>query len=180
MLDTRRERARRRLRQACDDRRRSQVENLWQSCEQRVGRRPRRGASHGLHRRPQISLGRTPRRQQDFHLRRRHGPNRTSAATTGGPSDVQRLIAIASDQKPRERCIWMTAKSAFFGARRADVIGRGAREPRVEGLALLKSVESGNLSLNKVGIRWMSGQRSAKPCSRSAAGSGSPHGVPDC
>ena len=40
--------------------------------QQRLRRRPRRGASHGLYRRPQISLGRAPRRQQDFRLRRRH------------------------------------------------------------------------------------------------------------
>jgi outer membrane protein assembly factor BamB len=41
-------------------------------------------------------------------------------------------------------------------ARRADVTGLGAREPRVEGLALPKSVESGNLSFSKTGIRRMS------------------------
>jgi hypothetical protein len=40
--------------------------------------------------------------------------------------------------------------------RRADVPGSGAREPRVESLAMPKSVESGKLSVNKVGIRWMS------------------------
>ncbi|MGB8901719.1 MAG: hypothetical protein WCC90_21855, partial [Methylocella sp.] len=68
--------------------------NLWHGDQQRVRRRPLRGASRGLHQQPQISLGRAPRRQQDFHLRRRHEPNRTSAATTGGPSDVKRLIAI--------------------------------------------------------------------------------------
>jgi hypothetical protein len=32
----------------------------------------------------------------------------------------------------------------------------GAREPRAEELALPKSVESGNLGLNKAVIRWMS------------------------
>jgi hypothetical protein len=34
----------------------------------------------------------------------------------------------------------------------------GARERRVEWLALPKSVESGNLSFSKTGIRWMSVQ----------------------
>jgi hypothetical protein len=43
----------------------------------------------------------------------------------------------------------MPTKSAFFGSRRAEVTGLGAREPRVEGLALPKSVESRNLSVNK-------------------------------
>ena len=42
------------------------------------------------------------------------------------------------------------------GAQRVDALAWGARELRVEGLALPKSVESGNLSLNEVGIRWMS------------------------
>ena len=44
----------------------------------------------------------------------------------------------------------------IFGARRANVPGLGAREPRAEELALPKSVESGNLGLNKAVIRWMS------------------------
>jgi hypothetical protein len=47
-------------------------------------------------------------------------------------------------------------KIRIFGARRADVTGLGAPEPRVEGLALPKSVASGNLHLNKAVIRWMS------------------------
>jgi len=49
----------------------------------------------------------------------------------------------------------MTTKSAL-SALGANVTGLGAREPRVEGVALPKSSESGNLSLNQVGIRWMS------------------------
>jgi hypothetical protein len=44
------------------------------------------------------------------------------------------------------------------GARRADVTSLGAREPCIEGSALPKSVESGKLSVNKAGIRWMSVQ----------------------
>jgi hypothetical protein len=36
-----------------------------------------------------------------------------------------------------------------FGARRANVTGLGAREPRAEELALPKSVESGNFTLAK-------------------------------
>jgi hypothetical protein len=42
------------------------------------------------------------------------------------------------------------------GARRADVTGLGAREPRAEELASPISAESGNLGLNKAVIRWMS------------------------
>ena len=44
----------------------------------------------------------------------------------------------------------MTTKSA-----RADVTDLGARESRVEELALPKYVESGNLSVNTAVIRWM-------------------------
>ena len=40
-------------------------------------------------------------------------------------------------------------KINIFGARRANVTGLGAREPPAEELALPKSVESGNLGLNK-------------------------------
>jgi hypothetical protein len=42
------------------------------------------------------------------------------------------------------------------GARRANVTGLGAREPRAEELASPISAESGNLGLNKAVIRWMS------------------------
>jgi hypothetical protein len=42
------------------------------------------------------------------------------------------------------------------GARRAGVTGSSAWEPHVEGLALPKSVEIDNLSLNKAVIRRMS------------------------
>jgi len=45
---------------------------------------------------------------------------------------------------------------SISGARRANVTGLEAREPRVEELALPKSVESGNLSVNEAVIRWMS------------------------
>jgi hypothetical protein len=40
--------------------------------------------------------------------------------------------------------------------RLADVTGLGAGEPRVEGLALPISVESGKLNVNSASIRWMS------------------------
>jgi hypothetical protein len=46
-------------------------------------------------------------------------------------------------------------KIHIFGARRVNVTGLGAREPRAEELALPKSVETGNLGLNKAVIRWM-------------------------
>jgi Protein of unknown function (DUF4239) len=54
----------------------------------------------------------------------------------------------------------MATKSELSGARHADLTGLGAREPRVECMALPKSVESGNLSFSKTGIRWIS---SSKP-----------------
>jgi hypothetical protein len=66
------------------------------------------------------------------------------------------LDCFASDQKPKERCVWMTTKSAFLALGAplppAWVHGR----PLVEELALPKSVESGNLSVNKAVIRRMS------------------------
>jgi hypothetical protein len=51
-------------------------------------------------------------------------------------------------------------KIRISGARRANATGLGAREPRAEELALPKSVETGNLGLNKTVIRWMSVKRS--------------------
>jgi hypothetical protein len=48
------------------------------------------------------------------------------------------------------------SKNHFFGARRANVAGLGALAPRAEELALPKSVECGNLSFSRTGIRWMS------------------------
>jgi hypothetical protein len=47
-------------------------------------------------------------------------------------------------------------KIHIFGARRADVTGVGAWEPHVEDLALPKSLKSGNFTLAKALIRWMS------------------------
>jgi hypothetical protein len=52
----------------------------------------------------------------------------------------------------------MTTKSAFSAFGAPNVARLGAREPRVEGLALPKSVESGNLSFSKTGVRWVSAQ----------------------
>jgi hypothetical protein len=52
-------------------------------------------------------------------------------------------------------------KICISGAQGADVTGLGAQEFRCRGFALPKSVESDNLSLNKVGIRWMSAQNIA-------------------
>jgi hypothetical protein len=54
----------------------------------------------------------------------------------------------------KELVSWAT-KSAFpaLYALISPAWERGS--PRVEDLALPKSVESGNLSLNKAGIRWM-------------------------
>jgi hypothetical protein len=50
----------------------------------------------------------------------------------------------------------MTTKSAFptLGAPISPAFVHG--RPRVEGLALPKSVDSGNLSVNKVVVQWMS------------------------
>ncbi|MFZ3326095.1 MAG: transposase, partial [Methylocella sp.] len=70
------------------------------------------------------------------------------------PYRREALDCFASDQKPKVR-LWMTTKSTF-SALGANVTGLGAREPRVEGLALPKSVECGNLSFSRTGIRWMS------------------------
>ena len=50
-------------------------------------------------------------------------------------------------------------KIDIFGARRADVADLGAREPLCRGFGIAKSVESGKVSLNKVGIGRMSDER---------------------
>ncbi|MFZ0496311.1 MAG: hypothetical protein WBG11_11065 [Methylocella sp.] len=47
----------------------------------------------------------------------------------------------------------MTRKIDIFGALRADLTRLGASEPNVERLAFPKSLDSGNLSLNKLVIR---------------------------
>ena len=71
-------------------------------------------------------------------------------------------------------------KFGIFGAQRANVTGGEHESACVEGLALPKSVERGNLSLNKVGIRWMSAKsflRRAQSGSLSMAGV---FAVPSC
>jgi len=62
----------------------------------------------------------------------------------------QSCLGGADDQKPRERCVWMTTKPAFptLGAPMSPPWGHGS--PHVEELALPISAESGNLGLNKV------------------------------
>jgi hypothetical protein len=67
---------------------------------------------------------------------------------------VKRLIVLRPI-KTQGRGTLDDNKIRIFGAWRADVTGLGAREPHVEGLALPISVESGNLSFSKTGIRWM-------------------------
>ena len=62
---------RRRLRQAGDRRRQPEVQDLRQGARLGVGRHARRGAPHGLHRRPPLHLGRRARGQQDLRLRHR-------------------------------------------------------------------------------------------------------------
>jgi hypothetical protein len=79
--------------------------------------------------------------------------DRGTAAAAGSRIDVKRLIVFRPIKN--QRCVWMTTKSTF-SALGANVTGLGAREPRVEGLALPKSVECGNLSFSRTGIRWMS------------------------
>jgi hypothetical protein len=67
------------------------------------------------------------------------------------------LNCFAFDQKTKGEVRLDDNKIRISGARRADVTGLAARRARVEELALPKSVESGNLSVNKVVIRRMSG-----------------------
>jgi hypothetical protein len=64
------------------------------------------------------------------------------------------MLVKSNDMHRRE--LEYDNKIHIFGARRANVPGLGAREPRAEELALPKSVESGNLGFNKAVIRWMS------------------------
>jgi hypothetical protein len=58
------------------------------------------------------------------------------------------------------KCVWMTTKSTFsaLGAPMSLAWVHGILH--VGGSTLPKSVESGKLSLDKVGIRWMSAKRS--------------------
>jgi len=53
----------------------------------------------------------------------------------------------------------MPTKSALSGARRADVTGFGVPEHHRDGSALPMLVKSGNISLNKADIQWMSAYR---------------------
>ena len=71
---------------------------------------------------------------------------------------MKRLFCVRSKTKGEVRLD--DNKIHIFCARRAIMTGLGAREPRVEGLALPKSVGSGNLSLSRTGIRWMLAKRS--------------------
>jgi hypothetical protein len=72
------------------------------------------------------------------------------------PFRREALDCFASDQKPIERCVRMTTKSTFsaLGAPMSLAWVHGILH--VEGSTLPKSVESGKLRLDKVGIRWMS------------------------
>jgi hypothetical protein len=69
---------------------------------------------------------------------------------------VKRLIVLRSIKNQGREVRLDDNKIRIFGARRANVPGLCAREPRVGKLALPKSVESGNLSRNKIVIRGMS------------------------
>lgn len=69
----------------------------------------------------------------------------------GGRADVKRLIVLRPI-KQGGVCL-DDNKFHIFGARRSNVTGLNAREPRAEELALPKSVESGHLGLNKAVIR---------------------------
>jgi hypothetical protein len=53
----------------------------------------------------------------------------------------------------------MTTKSAFPALGAPNVAGLGARDTVSNESVLPKSAKSGNLSLNKVVIRWMSAHR---------------------
>jgi hypothetical protein len=70
---------------------------------------------------------------------------------------VDALNCFASDQKPRERCVWMKTKPAFpaLGAPMSPAwVQHGS--PHVEDLALPKPLRSGNFTPAMAVIRWMS------------------------
>jgi hypothetical protein len=73
---------------------------------------------------------------------------RLSATVTGRRIDAKRLI-VMFDQKPRERCVWMTPKPAFpaLGTPMSPAWVGGS--PHVKDLALLKSLRSCNFTLVK-------------------------------
>jgi hypothetical protein len=64
--------------------------------------------------------------------------------------DVKRLIVLRPIKNQGR------GKSAFSALGAPMSLAWMHGSPHVEGLALPKSVESGKLSLNKAGIRWMS------------------------
>ncbi|MGI8569773.1 MAG: hypothetical protein ACR2KT_12235 [Methylocella sp.] len=66
------------------------------------------------------------------------------------------LNRFVFDQKPRERCVWMTTKPAFpaLGAPMLPASVHGS--PHVEDLDLPKSLKCGNFTPAKAVIRWMS------------------------
>lgn len=83
----------------------------------------------------------------------------TNQSTSFGARGV--IFAQASritplPNKARKRGEWVTTKSAFpaLGGPLARALAHGS--PHVEGVALLKFVESGNFSLNKLVIRRVS------------------------
>ncbi len=61
-----------RLRQARDDRRRSEIEGLRQGRQQCLRRCTWRSPSHGIHRRPPLPVGRGAEQQPDLRVRCRH------------------------------------------------------------------------------------------------------------
>jgi hypothetical protein len=66
---------------------------------------------------------------------------------------VKRLIALCPIKNKGEVRL-DDNKIHIFGARRTNATGLNAQEPCAEELALPKSVESGNLGLNKAIIRY--------------------------
>jgi hypothetical protein len=73
-----------------------------------------------------------------------------AAAATGGRIDVKRSSKTKGEVRLDDNEIRIS------GARRAKCRWLGCTRHYVEGLALPRSVESGNLSVNRAVIQWMS------------------------
>ena len=74
---------------------------LRQGDPQAFGRRARRGAPHGLHRRPPLPVGGRARRQQDLRVRRRHRSRAAEARPHASPTCRRRPATSARTRSTR-------------------------------------------------------------------------------
>ena len=129
-LDSRQAGSRRRLRQARLNRRAARLEDFRQGDSHGFGRWAERGASRRLHRRPALFLGRGPRHQQDFRLRRPTDPARPRLR-----QDDQRLRVQVGRSRGAAHPLRAAGEDAHRGAIERQGPGRphGARGVQQQG-----------------------------------------------